>query len=225
MVATSRALAILALLAVLPIVAVSPFSPPDVVGNWLGYGPKPPEPAEPVSQVMETSLSKSPEPAKQPTLSDQPRPELVPNSGSNMAAGERPWQDPAEPMSANFQESPYGPFNQGSGVETALDLRSAERNSTDFDPFSQFDGRLRDLGVEQYRMEHWGTDGSWYRFSCRAAVSGDAGCTRHFEAVESRPLEAIEVVLKAVQTWRAAQQEPRIGQAGPCQEAGVRRTF
>jgi hypothetical protein len=62
--------------------------------------------------------------------------------------------------------------------------------------------RLRQLGATYYRLETWGGDGHLYRCSCNIAVNPGSRATRHFEAIEAAPSQAIGAVIKQVDTWR-----------------------
>lgn len=67
----------------------------------------------------------------------------------------------------------------------------------------RMENRLHELGAKFYLLEKWGQDGSLYRFHCKMIVSDDPSHTRHFEATEARPGEAIAKVLRQVEVWRS----------------------
>ncbi|MGH7138891.1 MAG: hypothetical protein ACREHD_24360 [Pirellulales bacterium] len=63
--------------------------------------------------------------------------------------------------------------------------------------------RLRGLGATYYRLEAWGSDGSFYRCSCSVPLTPRSRATRHFESIGAAPSQAIDAVIKQVETWRA----------------------
>jgi hypothetical protein len=63
--------------------------------------------------------------------------------------------------------------------------------------------RLRRLGATYYRLETWGGEGRFYRCSCNVALKAGSRMTRHFEAIEAAPSQAIDAVIKQVDAWRA----------------------
>lgn len=63
--------------------------------------------------------------------------------------------------------------------------------------------RLRELGAATYRLEAWGSDGSFYRCSCSVPLAPRSRAARHFESIEAAPSQAIDAVVKQVETWRA----------------------
>lgn len=65
--------------------------------------------------------------------------------------------------------------------------------------------RLRELGATYYRLETWGDEGRFYRCSCSVPVSPRGRAMRHFEAIEAAPSQAIDEVIKQVETWRSRQ--------------------
>jgi hypothetical protein len=69
--------------------------------------------------------------------------------------------------------------------------------------------RLRQLGATYYRLESWGDGGQWFRFQCRVAVDGNPGCTKHFEATDRVPMQAIAVVFHAVESWLRTEKSAR----------------
>ena len=71
------------------------------------------------------------------------------------------------------------------------------------DQFTAMQYRLRELGATYYLLENWGSDGSLYRFHCKMAIAGNSRYTRHFEATDRTPLQAIGRVLRDVEAWRA----------------------
>jgi hypothetical protein len=72
------------------------------------------------------------------------------------------------------------------------------------DRFTYLLGRLRELGAVYYLLETWGSEGQRFRFRCMMAIGGNPGYTRHFEATDPEPMQAIARVLSEVEAWRAA---------------------
>jgi len=67
------------------------------------------------------------------------------------------------------------------------------------------EGRLRELGATQYRLETWGADGELFRFRCWMAISATESHNRFFEATDADALTALRTVLDEVEQWRANQ--------------------
>ena len=68
--------------------------------------------------------------------------------------------------------------------------------------FDDIQLRLQELGATYYLLESWGSQRQLYRFSCKMAVGGNADFTRHFEAADADPLQAMLQVLRQVKTRR-----------------------
>ena len=82
-------------------------------------------------------------------------------------------------------------------------LVPVERPAGD-NPFADSERRLRELGAIYYRLETWGDEGRFYRCSCNVALSPRGRATRHFEAIDAAPSQAIGAVIKQVDAWRAS---------------------
>jgi hypothetical protein len=67
--------------------------------------------------------------------------------------------------------------------------------------------RLAQLGADEPRLSAWGSGGKLYRFSCQAALGGNANFNRHFDAIAAEPQTAIEEVISKVEEWRKTQIE------------------
>lgn len=66
---------------------------------------------------------------------------------------------------------------------------------------------LRSLGAANYALEHWGDDGTMYRFRCAIPLGEDINFTRHFEAVAAEPRTAIQQVVGEVSAWQNARND------------------
>jgi hypothetical protein len=62
--------------------------------------------------------------------------------------------------------------------------------------------RLQQLGATYYVLESWGNGQELYRFYCRMAVDGNADYTHCFEATNADPRQAMQEVLRQVESWR-----------------------
>ena len=105
-----------------------------------------------------------------------------------------------------LQKTAYSPPDAGAlaeqaGDDTGDDLLPIESDDAD-NRLADSEERLRDLGANYYRLENWGDHGTFYRCSCSVAAAPRSRATRHFEAVEVSPSEAIDAVIHQVQTWR-----------------------
>jgi len=108
----------------------------------------------------------------------------------------RPSTDPAHGQTAVAGRQP-------SNVLPAVAEDPATPVPATADRFRYVQERLRQMGAVQYRLEYWGAQQQFYRFSCRVAIAGDPGCTRHFEATDGDDLRAMVQVLRQVEAWRA----------------------
>jgi hypothetical protein len=70
-------------------------------------------------------------------------------------------------------------------------------------PIAESERRLRDMGATYCRLEAWGAEGKFYRCSCNVPISPRGRATRHFEAIESAPSQAIDKVIQQVEAWRS----------------------
>lgn len=85
-----------------------------------------------------------------------------------------------------------------------LDAGSAPVESAESTPpeTKALTDELKALGAERLRLSAWGAEGEMFRFECSAPMPGGAGFARHFDAIESRPHDAIARVLRDVRQWR-----------------------
>jgi hypothetical protein len=64
--------------------------------------------------------------------------------------------------------------------------------------------RLRDWGVNEYRLEPWGTT-RMFRFSCEMPLAEGGVATQQFEAVAADAMASVAQVVADVESWRATQ--------------------
>jgi hypothetical protein len=64
--------------------------------------------------------------------------------------------------------------------------------------------RLQQLGATYYVLESWGNNQQLYRFYCKMAVAKNADYTHCFEATDADPRQAMQRVLRQVESWREA---------------------
>jgi hypothetical protein len=115
-------------------------------------------------------------------------------------------QELARSRRLNFPpDSGDPPFDQ------LMPIVSARRGQTpsEGEELAGVEHRLRQLGATYYRLESWGDGGQWFRFQCRVAVDGNPGCTKHFEATDRVPVQAIAVVFHAVESWLRTEKSAR----------------
>ncbi len=98
---------------------------------------------------------------------------------------------------------PNGTSGNGSDVEMI-----PPRQASSLPPYRGGQPTLRDwasrfekIGAVRYRLETWGNQAELYRFWCEMPVGQSTGAVRFFEAVASRPEEAMENVLRQVEQW------------------------
>ena len=63
-------------------------------------------------------------------------------------------------------------------------------------------GRLKQLGVVQFRLETWGQP-LRYRFTCWVPLDGNPYITRQFQATAERDVEAAWKVIEQIEAWLA----------------------
>lgn len=63
--------------------------------------------------------------------------------------------------------------------------------------------RLRALGVAEYALEPWGSDGRMFRFRCDMPLAPGGKAMEQFEAVAADPQSPIEKVVADVTCWQA----------------------
>ena len=81
------------------------------------------------------------------------------------------------------------------------DAASTAKTSSDVDDIPN---RLQQLGATYYVLESWGNDQQLYRFYCKMAVTESADYTHCFEATDADPHQAMQRVLRQVESWREA---------------------
>lgn len=117
-------------------------------------------------------------------------------------------RSPREGRPQSLQKTVYSPpdsddFSGQAAADGASDseLVSIEQAEQD-NRFADSERRLRNLGASYYRLENWGDDGHFYRCCCSVAAAPHSRATRHFEAIDAAPSQAIESVIRQVQAWR-----------------------
>ena len=71
------------------------------------------------------------------------------------------------------------------------------------DRFTTIEQQLRSYGATHYHLETWGQRGELYRFQCQMPATTHGGASPAFEAVDASALEAMQRVLKQVETLRS----------------------
>jgi len=61
--------------------------------------------------------------------------------------------------------------------------------------------RIEQLGAVRYRLETWGNQGELFRFWCEMPLVPGVGTVAFFEAIASQPEEAMENVVRQIETW------------------------
>jgi hypothetical protein len=114
---------------------------------------------------------------------------------------EPPRFDAQSPV-AELQRPPVAPPTlaiQPVGHEAPIDAVQPAKALPDVDDIPK---RLKDLGATYYVLESWGNDEQLYRFYCRMAVAGSSDYTQCFEATDANPQQAMQRVLRQVESWR-----------------------
>jgi hypothetical protein len=65
--------------------------------------------------------------------------------------------------------------------------------------------RLAQLGVRDQELSSWGSRGELMRFSCNMPWANSPAYSRHFEAVASTPVAAVEQVATEIAAWQSGQ--------------------
>ena len=195
----------LSCLIAIPLVALFGTSPPDVVkmlreGRFGGDSTSPREaygeaPRFVGSRTDVPPTASVPGPADQPQWGMRPASSPRGDTPRNAAAG----RQPSGTIPASYDAPPKRlapPAIAGSAVEPHPSNIGDER-------FERIQQRLRRLGATYYLLEAWGSEDQLFRFHCRMALAGSPGATRHFEATDRDPFEAMSRVLREVEAWRA----------------------
>jgi hypothetical protein len=140
-----------------------------------------------------------PAPAPQRDILRQGRVDSV-QSNTNAAVARRRSARRTE----SLQQTVYSPPDEVESPSDTDGLVPVERVAND-GALADSERRLRELGATYYRLEIWGDEGNFYRCSCSVPISPRGRAMRHFEAIESAPSQAINVVIKQVETWRSRQ--------------------
>jgi hypothetical protein len=172
---------------------------------WKLYGPTNEQVKSTAAHVVELvqSAIQSRQPA--PNAAADPRvaaPQLTPSQGSAVAA---PPMSPSAPLQGEAPKL----LVQG-GVAPVVNGPPAEAGSPGAgagDRVSELMARLQQLGAADTKLAPWGSDGSLYRFSCRAPLPSAPTMTKHFESVAAEPAAAVEQVLAKVEAWKVAQRD------------------
>ena len=119
---------------------------------------------------------------------------------------------PAAATAPNNVNEPAPLLSPAAPTEAAADqlvnATSAQADNREIDDrLPPLYSRLKELGVSEPQLAAWGSSGEMYRFCCRAALADTPAFTRHFEAVASEPVGAVEQVVAKVEAWRAIQRD------------------
>lgn len=163
---------------------------------YRAYGPEL-EKLAPVLQRAQQVLAEALSPAKEePT----PLAEVQPKPPAQL-------QLPAEPLASATAPPLVDPNVRPAGQWEDSPPNAVVHDETS--PVARVVRELTDRGVEVYGLTPWGEDGRFYRFHCSAPWGGQAGFTRHFEAITPDPVAAAEQVLDQVTRWQtASDQQP-----------------
>jgi len=211
-----RALVMLVFLAGIPLVAVSGTCWPQVAqrlhAKWQDFGlppiamltsfaSSPPSSEaprfEPPSGVAHAPVESAQKPgAALPSKSNAPLVLLAPPGSASAASKEAPRGNPSSLGDAlNAQTAPAN--RNGISAEPPHASRTSE------DQYAYVQERLRELGATHYQLESWSNEPPLYRFCCKMAIGGNASYTRYFEATHANAVQAMNLVLDQVETWRS----------------------
>jgi hypothetical protein len=189
-----------------------------VVEGWKLYGP-PTEKVKSIAinamEMAQTALNQS-----EPSAADPAAPAVDPRSAAPPLAATSPAAvvDAAPPDSETPELVPLpnaggndvldgGASAAPSTAAATIDNLSAQSGAP-ADELAPLLSQLESIGGSDAQLAPWGTSGQLHRFSCRAKLVPTSAIARHFEAVASEPVAAVEQVLAEVEAWRATQREP-----------------
>jgi hypothetical protein len=157
------------------------------------WNPSPRVAQAPKSRDMTAHFAPLPLPRRTDTRSE-PR-----TSGLQKTVYSQPYREPSD----DDEPTADKPIQDGQIVSLQRPAAAASNALT------EGERRLRQLGASYYRLEAWGGDAHLYRCSCNIALSPGSRATRHFEAIEAEPSQAIDAVIKQVDAWRARTSQRR----------------
>ncbi len=102
---------------------------------------------------------------------------------------------------ANPQPTDPPREHQGLPSIAQIPLRSSRPPVESSDRLQRITAKLRELGASYYLLESWGKEVPTYRFYCQMESVEPARRKKSFEATETTPIRAMEVVLNDVVRW------------------------
>jgi hypothetical protein len=189
-----RALVMLACLVAVPLTAIFGTSLPEIAGDLL-------DKKWPALQASVDEPSGGPA-GFEPMVSTDAAAILPSGLPSGRAPSQRP---PLSPLSGPAERSPV-PWPNDSGSRVGAERPIMGKQQSAIPPADQFTGtlqRLRQCGVTYFLLELWGTQGQYYRFQCEIPIGGNSSFTRHLEAIDEDPLQAMAEVLRQIEQPRA----------------------
>lgn len=189
-----------------------------VVEGWQLYGPSTDKVKSIAIQAMamaETALNQSQQDAAGPTApSVDPRSAAPPLAATNPTAvveAAPPYSETPElvPLAnAGSNDVVYGAAAVAPSTKAPMIDNLSSQSAAPADELAPLLSQLEAIGGADAQLAPWGTSGQLYRFCCRAKLANTPAISRHFEAVASEPVAAVEQVLAEVEAWRTAQREP-----------------
>lgn len=169
------------------------------------WNPSPRTASAPRGRQMTTHFIPSPLPRQDSRLPSRPHVDAEPPSYDVRMRGDGRGESLQKTVYSQPDEAtnPKTDDESDGGQTLAAERMVAVQRVANTGALADGEQRLREMGATYYRLEAWGSDGSFYRCSCSVPLSPRSRATRHFESIEAAPSQAIDAVMKQVETWRA----------------------
>ncbi len=172
---------------------------------WIYYGPLPAGAQRVVDRFLEVARE-AVSGQRQPPVSSAWDQEKTAPRFNEAHLGELPSEAPrfdGQPTATQLPGPSGSPISLVSATlpETDPPLSSSNELAGQLEPHFSL---LRQLGVADYTLAQWGTEGNLYRFHCSIPFGDEGLMSRQFDAIEADPVAAVRQVVGEVTSWQNA---------------------
>ena len=110
------------------------------------------------------------------------------------------------PIQTEYREKAMPVQNHETSPDTAIQQVSWNNSSVPDVPhnFESLGTHLESLGATYYKVEKWGYRGEFFMVTCFIALSADHTHAKHFQAIGSDAVTAMQTVIVEVERWKNA---------------------